>query len=125
MPDFPSKVTIDGDAPFCFVYTIPGILKVHTGKAKIALPARNIVLVSLIVFLDVAGVGGTPGITFDINRGGLTIFPGGKLNVTSAVDNAGQAPFITIAGNSYLTVDVDKVGDTTPGSTAVITMWYK
>lgn len=125
MPDFPSKITIDGDAPFCFVYTIPGVLKAHTGKARLGLPNRGILLVNLVCWLDVAPVGGSPAAIIDINRQGISIFSGGKLNLTSGVDNAGQAPNIFLAGNSYLTVDVDLVGTTTPGADATITMWYK
>lgn len=125
MPDFQSPITIDTEAPFCFVYTIPGVLTVHTGKAKIALPTRTITIKSIGCWLDVAPIGGTPAAIFDINRSGTTIFSSAKVNIGSGVDNAGSAVNIPVAGLGFLTVDCDQIGSTTPGSYAVITIWYK
>jgi hypothetical protein len=65
----------------------------------------------------------------DINKDGTTIFTNQALRPEIAISgftDQGSTPSVTtIANTSYLTVDIDQIGSTVPGSDLTVQIWLK
>lgn len=102
-----------------------GTLSVTTGVGRFVMPfALTIVGIQLAV--NTAPVGSS--ILCDVNKNGTTIFTtqANRPSVAAGANQGGVAtPNITaFAVGDYMTVDVDQIGSTTPGSDLVAVVTY-
>jgi hypothetical protein len=105
-------------------YTVPGVLAAATGSVPMRYGrTATITAVRATVY------GSTPAgasIIVDVNKNGTTIFTtqANRPTITAGNSNAtvGAIGVTSIAANDVLTIDIDQVGSTTPGSNLVVTI---
>lgn len=125
--DLGTRITIDNQAPFSVTFTFPGTLADATvGKARWYLN-RNIEIMRVDLSVGTAPAGGP--VTVDVNLNGTTIFTtqANRPSVAAAgFSDLNNIPdVVNGTAGDYLTADVDVAGTTTPGTDAVITVWYR
>lgn len=125
MPDFVGPPTVLGLPPFRIDFTIAGLLSVGTGQVPVYFHRA---VTGLFV---IAGLGSAPtgaAAIFDVNKNGTTIFTtqGNRPTVAAGTltDLSSTPDVTTAAAGDYITVDVDQIGSTLPGSNAVISVFY-
>lgn len=106
----------------------PGVLSTSTGTMRLAFPvATTVVGVSLRCTTAPAGAA----ILVDVNKNGTTIFTTQGNRPTVAAGAFASAAEVTnmdvtaFAAGDYMTVDVDQIGSSTPGSDLVVTVRYR
>ncbi len=109
------------------IFTIEGILSVGTGTLRIRnRTGRTLTISEVYCEVDTAPVGAA--IIVDVNNGGTTIFTNQAHRPQIAAGaNVGNTTTIDVpawSNNTYLTIDRDQVGSTTPGSDLVVTVIY-
>ncbi|WP_375425985.1 hypothetical protein [uncultured Friedmanniella sp.] len=111
------------------VYSVPGVLAVGAGAVQI--PIRGAWLLDGVSL----GVGTAPAgssVLVDVNRGSgsgaaSTIFTtqANRPAVATGARQGAASGAVTFADGDYLTVDVDQVGSSTPGSDLVVIVWLR
>jgi hypothetical protein len=112
--------------PEMFVFSRAGALVVAVGQGRLVLPFAA-TIVDVRASVGTAPVGAA--ITLDVNKNGSTIFvtqanrpsiaAGANVTASPAVPNT-----TAFAAGDYITVDIDVVGSTTPGSDLTVTIQY-
>lgn len=118
-------LTVDGKEILPLVETLPfsanGTLTVRTGSSRMPLDG-NYVLESVRAMVGTAPTGSA--VTVDVNCNGSTIYgtQANRPSIAAGSNSAtgGAASVTTFAAGDYLTVDIDAVGSTTPGSDLVV-----
>lgn len=102
--------------------TMQGVQTVRTGTVELPVPAGNWAINSVTIRTGTGPTGSA--LTVDVNKNGTTIFTGGTGRPSIAAgskSNTSSAPAVnTLAAGDYLTVDVDAIGSTVPGSDLVV-----
>ncbi len=109
--------------PGRFVGSISGVLAVRTGTVRMYNDSgRTLTIASVRTTCGVAPTGAT--ILVDVNKNGTTIFTtqGNRPSIAiSGVASSKATPDVTsLADGDYLTVDIDQVGSTLPGTDLLI-----
>lgn len=123
----PSAITVapanfaNGIIPSDVVFTIPSTLT--TGAKPVRIYIENLrTIANVVASVSTAPTGAS--VIFDVNKNGTTIFTtqANRPTITASSHfDAISIPAVTSIGNGdYLTIDVDQVGSTIPGSDAVI-----
>jgi hypothetical protein len=106
-----------------FPYTFTGILSPAAGQARYYNDTgRTLILTSIRAAVGTPPVGGP--ITVDVHRNGASIFtsPQAQPSIGDGQHTAWAGAAVPFAPGDYLTVDVDTVGTTTPGSDLTVTV---
>lgn len=106
-------------------FTIPGAASVGVGSARwyttISRAVSNVTISG-----GVAPTGAS--LIADVNKNGTTVFTtqGNRPTLTAAsyYDGSSTPDVTTMSPGDYLTVDIDQVGSTVPGSDIVVTVYF-
>lgn len=123
----PSAITVapanfaNGIIPSEVVFTIPSTLT--TGAKPVRIYIENArTIANVVASVSTAPTGAS--VIFDVNKNGTTIFTTQAnrptITASSHLDAISIPAVTSIGGGDYLTIDVDQVGSTIPGSDAVI-----
>jgi len=103
------------------VFTIPGSLSTGARNARFYVEASRTIS-NVVVGVGTAPTGSTA--IFDVNKNGTTIFTTQAnrptISISGFYDGSSTPDVTSLSAGDYLTVDVDQVGSTVPGSDAVI-----
>lgn len=106
-----------------YPFAVSGSLSVQTGRSRIYLEG-NYTVESVRAAVNTAPTGAA--VIVDVNKNGVTLYTtqANRPSIAAAANSAtGNSPAITtFAAGDYLTVDVDQVGSTTPGSDLTVTV---
>lgn len=108
------------------VFTVPGVLSVGSNPLRIYNRSGEDLTISE-VFLSVSTAPVGAAAKVDVNQNGVSIFAGGTEPTIAAGANTGvTTTFATSVwtNGSYLTIDVDQIGSTTPGSDLTVHVTY-
>jgi hypothetical protein len=123
-----TPITTDGNSiEGLATFSKTGDLAVGTGTFKFVMPyAATLVSVTLTAGTSPTGAA----ILVDVNKNGTTIFTtqGNRptLAAGTTVGSASATPNVTaMAAGDYLTVDIDQVGSTLPGTDLLVQIRYR
>lgn len=105
---------------FYQVYTVNGTLSVGSGAQRFYMPS-NATIAQVRASVSQAPVGSS--IIVDVNKNGTTIFTtqGDRPTILAAGFTDTSVPAVTsLVSGDYLTIDIDQVGSTTPGSNLTV-----
>lgn len=96
-----------------------GVLAVATGKSRFIVPPGNWTISSVKGVIVTANTGAS--VLVDVNKNGTTIFTtqSNRLTIpvsTTSVQDSGTIQVSSVSGGDVLSVDIDQVGSTIPGS---------
>ena len=103
------------------VFTIPGVLTTGAKQVRYYCETARVIR-NVVVSVSTAPTGSS--IIFDVNKNGTTVFTtqANRPQIAASANYDGSSvPAVTsIAAGDYLTIDVDQVGSSVPGSDAVV-----
>ncbi|MFG1817623.1 hypothetical protein ACGFIF_27955 [Kribbella sp. NPDC049174] len=107
-----------------YTFSITGAVAVATGKSRIYLEGAYVVE-TVRAAVNTAPTGAA--LVVDVNKNGTTIYTdqSDRPSIAAGTNSAtGNDPAVTttLAAGDYLTVDVDQIGSTAPGSDLTVTV---
>lgn len=117
-----------GDDKITVPFSQPGVLATGTGKFRwYNDTGATLTFVAVRASADTAPTGAT--ITIDVNKDGTTIYTtqGNRpaIAISGNTIKSTNPDVTTIADGSYLSVDIDQIGSTIPGSDLSVTIVMK
>lgn len=116
-------IPIDASWENC-IFSQAGILAVRTGTSRYPIKGGTFQIETIAVMVNTAPTGAA--ILVDVNKNGTTIYstqgnrPSVAISGTSATVGAHTAT--TVTDGDYITIDIDQVGSTVPGSDLVLVL---
>jgi hypothetical protein len=118
-------VNLHAIRPECQVWSFDGVLEVVGGTKKWS-PIRAITILRVDAYVDDAPTGAA--VIFDVHSNGTTLFTtqGNRPTIAiSGTSDTNNVPDDTaVAAGEVLTIDIDQIGSSTPGSDATVIVWY-
>jgi hypothetical protein len=117
---------VPGRAQAEAAFSATGILSVGSGSFRLPF-TRSATIDAIVAAVSTAPTGAS--ILIDVNKNGTTIFTN-QANRPSIAASAFQSSIVTnhdvtsIAAGDYLTIDVDQIGSTIPGSNLTVVVSY-
>lgn len=106
------------------VFHHAGVISAGTGVFEVPIKGGTFDIVSVAARASTAPVGASTFLSFDVNKNGTTIYgtQGNRpIHASTSKDATVGAHSVTsVTTGDYLSVDVDAIGNTTPGSNAVL-----
>lgn len=118
-----SGIPIDASWENC-IFSQSGILAVRTGTSRYPIKGGTFQIETIAVMVNTAPTGAT--LIVDVNKNGSTIYgtqgnrPTVAISGTSATVGAHDST--TVTTGDYISVDIDQVGSTVPGSDLVLVL---
>jgi hypothetical protein len=107
-------------------FTVPGVLSVGSGQERFRIPSAGS-LKTIATTLASAPTGAS--VIVDVNVNGVSIFAAAPANrPTIAVSTTDSGPVTvttSVAAGDVVTVDVDQIGSTLPGSYLMVIVTYQ